>query len=264
MSSFIDNLRRVYRRSTKPEDIAWNTYVARPLAAVLVVLLRPTPLTPNQVTFLGMGVFTLASISLVLWPGPTGFLVAVALIQFAYLFDCADGQLARIKDQTSGVGAYLDFLMDEIKALVLVGAVSVRLWYYDGDELWSVGELWPGDELWLLVGIAGMFVVATATSLTNFIRRPEYAGEQIDPGDSARKTPIPESAVGKIVWMLRAGARYIVHYPSWVVWAAIAGYFVPFDTGLLFLVPYLGIYLLYLAQTSLAVVWRLGRSGFYD
>lgn len=252
MASLIDKLQRVYRRSTKPEDIAWNTYVARPLAAVLVVMLKPTSLTPNQVTFLGMGVFGFAAAAVALWPGPEGFLIAALLVQLAYLFDCADGQLARIKNQTSDVGAYLDFLMDEIKALLLVGAISIRLWL-DG-----------GDELWLLVGLGGLFLVASATSLTNFIRRPEYAGERVDPGESARKEPIPESALGKLLWTFKAAARYVVHYPSWIIWVAIAGFFVPFDTGLLFLVPYLGVYLLYLAQTTLAVVWRLGRPSFYD
>src|SRR5204863_2198561 len=41
----------IYRRTRKPNDILWNRFVARPLAAVLVVPLARTPITPNQVTF---------------------------------------------------------------------------------------------------------------------------------------------------------------------------------------------------------------------
>ena len=251
MTGFLSAIRTVYRDSQKKEDIAWNTYVARPLAAVLVYLLRPTPLTPNQVTFLGFAVFVAAAVVLVASPGPTGFLAAALIVQLSYLFDCADGQLARIKNMTSEVGGYLDFLMDEFKALLLIGAVTIRLWVVDG------------DVLWLFVGFAGLFVVAAATSMTNFVRRPEYAGKKVGPGESAKKQAIPEHPVAKAVWLIKAVASYFVHYPSWIIWAAIVGYFVPFDTAFLFLVPFLSVYLLYLGQTSLAVIWKLGRPGFY-
>lgn len=247
----VDDIRRVYRDSRKSQDIAWNTYFARPLAAILVYLLRPTPLTPNQVTFLGTAVFAAAAAAMIAMPGATGFLVAALLVQLSYLFDCADGQLARIKEMTSDVGAHLDFLMDELKALMLVGAAAIRMW------------MDTGDTLWLFVAIGGLFLVASATSITNFVRRPEYAGQKIDPGESAKRQPMPGSLVGKGVWLIKSVARYFVHYPSWILWAALAGYFIPFDTALLFLVPYLGVYLLYLTQTGAAVVWKLGRPSFY-
>ncbi len=250
--SFVNAIKEVYRDSQKKEDIAWNTYVARPMAALLVYALRPTPLTPNQVTFLGGAVFVLAAAVLALWPGAVGFLVAALIVHLSYLFDCADGQLARIKGMTSEVGAYLDFLIDELKALLLVAALTIRMWFVDG------------EVYWLFLGMGALFLVATATSLTNFVRRPEYAGRQIGPGESAKKTAMPPSLVGKLIWAAMGVARYFVHYPSWIIWAAIAGFFVPFDTALLFLVPFLGVYLLYLGQTSLAVVWKLGRPGFYN
>jgi phosphatidylglycerophosphate synthase len=41
--------------------------------------------------------------------------VAAALVlELSYILDCTDGQLARLKHQTSPVGAHLDFLMDEL------------------------------------------------------------------------------------------------------------------------------------------------------
>lgn len=251
MTGFVSAIRTVYRDSCKEEDIAWNTYVARPLAAILVYLLRPTPLTPNQVTFLGAAIFVAAAVALVAIPGPTGFLVAALIVQLSYLFDCADGQLARIKGMTSEVGAYLDFLMDEFKALLLISAVAIRLWVIDG------------DVIWLFVAIGGLLVVAASTSMTNFIRRPEYAGKAVNPGESAKSQPMPTSLVGRMVWLVKSVARYFVHYPSWIMWAALVGYFAPVDTALLFLVPFLGVYLLYLGQTSLAVIWKLGRPSFY-
>ncbi len=251
MAGFIGAIRQVYRDSQKSEDIAWNTYVARPLAAVLVHLLRSTPLTPNQVTFLGGFVFVFAAVALIAWPGPVGFLVAALIVQFSYLLDCADGQLARIKQMTSEVGAHLDFLMDEFKALLLVGAAGIRLWVVED------------DILWLFVAIGAVFIVSAATSLTNFIRRPEYAGKAVGPGESAKKRALPKSPVGKVIWLVEAVARYFVHYPSWIIWIAIVGFFVPLDTAILFLVPFLGVYILYMGRTSLSILLKLGTPGFY-
>ncbi len=251
MTGVADSIRQVYRQSRKSEDIAWNRYVARPVAAVVVYVLARTPLTPNQVTFLGGGLFLFAAAALALIPGPLGFLVGALLVQASYVLDCADGQLARLKEMTSEVGAHLDFLMDEIKALALVGACGIRLWLlYD-------------EPLWLLGGLVAVALVSVATSLTNFIRRPEYAGREIAPGESAKKRPVPASLIGKAVWLAEAIARYFVHYPSWILWVTLLGFVAPLDTAILFLVPFLGVYLLYLTKTGLQVLLRLGSPGFY-
>ena len=60
------------------------------------------------------------------------------------MLDCADGQLARLKGTSSPVGAHLDFLMDELKAFVLVAAIAIRLW------------LPAHDPRWLLEGLGGL------------------------------------------------------------------------------------------------------------
>lgn len=242
----------IYRDSRKPEDIFWNVYVARPLAAVLVYLLRRTPITPNQVTFLGAAVFVGVAASLIAMPGWAGLLVAAAILEFSYVLDCADGQLARLTGKTSDVGAYLDFLMDEFKALVLVGAFSVRVWL-DG-----------GDEVWLLVGLAGMAIVSFATSLTTFVRRKEYAGERIRPGESARRSGAPDGLVARGVWLLQSMASWLIHYPSWFVYIALLDGIEGFDGSRWFLYLFLGVYTMYVAKTGLAVLWKLGRPSYYD
>ena len=40
----------VYRKTKKKKDLFWNVYVCRPVAAVLVYLLRDSRVTPNQIT----------------------------------------------------------------------------------------------------------------------------------------------------------------------------------------------------------------------
>jgi phosphatidylglycerophosphate synthase len=242
----------IYRNSCKEQDIFWNVWVARPLAAVLIYFLRRTAVTPNQVTFLGAASFLGVAVALVAMRDWSGMLVAAAVLEFAYLLDCADGQLARLKSMTSEVGAYLDFLIDEIKALILVGAFSVRLWLVED------------DPTWLIVGVAGMALVSIATSLTNFVRRPEYAGRDIKPGESARrKGQVPTGFVGRILWAVQSLASWLVHYPSWFVYLAVADGLAGFDAARWFMYLFLGVYLLYAAKTGLGVVLKLGSPGFY-
>src|SRR3954454_5823500 len=152
-----------YRKTRKPRDILWNRFVARPLAAVLLVPLSRTRVTPNQVTLATLVVFVAGAAMLALCPGHGALVGAVAILELSYVLDCVDGQLARWKGTSSPVGAHLDFLMDEIKAFVLVAAVAIRLWQA------------AHAERWLVEGLLGVVGVATAISLTTFVRRPEYA-----------------------------------------------------------------------------------------
>src|SRR5262245_60932378 len=131
----------VYRRTQKPKDLLWNRFVARPLAAVVLVPLERTAVTPNQVTLATLPLFVLSVVVIALVPGWAGLLAGVALLEFAYVLDCADGQLARLRGTSSPIGAHLDFLMDELKAFLLVAAVGVRLWRADARAAWLIEAL---------------------------------------------------------------------------------------------------------------------------
>ncbi len=249
-----------YKNSLKENDITWNIYVARPVAAVFVFFLKRTPLTPNQVTFLGLLVFILSLVPMLAKPDAMGFLFTVLLIQLAYVLDCVDGQLARIKHMTSEAGAYLDFLIDEIKAVLMMGGIGAHLWLrYD-------------EPLYLIVGILGGALVSIATSLTTFVRRPEYTGVDIKPGESARRAAEkPPGGLGTLIWLVKRVMSYFVHYPSWILYAALFGVFAPqvtfkgvtLDGANLFTLLFLGVYAIYVAKTSLGVFLKLASPGYY-
>jgi phosphatidylglycerophosphate synthase len=122
----LQEIRRIYRESLKPADSLFNLYVARPPAAVVVAALARTRTTPNQVTFASIAIFVVAMVALAGLPGWAGLLAGVGLVELSYVFDCADGQLARLTKRSSPVGALLDFLMDELKAYLLVAGITVR------------------------------------------------------------------------------------------------------------------------------------------
>ncbi|HEY4395900.1 MAG TPA: CDP-alcohol phosphatidyltransferase family protein [Polyangia bacterium] len=236
-----------YRRTRKPKDIFWNKFVARPLAAVLIVPLARTPVTPNQITLLTLPVFLAGAALIAFRPGWGALLGGVGILELSYVLDCADGQLARLKGTSSPVGAHLDFLMDELKAFTLVAAVAVRLWQ-------------PTHEArWLLEGLGALVAVAGAISLTTFMRRPEYAaatGAAVNKGTGdygegfAAAAPVRRSPLA----LVEALGRFVVHYPSYLVYVAIA------DRIDLFLHAYLIMNAAYAARALLSIGRALGRT----
>lgn len=257
------SIAQIYRRSLKPKDLRFNNWVCRPVAAVFVYLLRPTPVTPNQVTFLSLFVSLLSAATLLLWRDRVGLGVAAALVYLAFVLDCVDGQLARITGKTSVVGSYLDFLVDEIKAVTLIAALAGRL-AFDGAPALGLGV--DGTIFWLAAGLAGVTVAASGMALTTFMRRPEYF--EATTGQKAvrvagftrfeePKPAAPPSLVRTLVRLpirlLEETGKLVLHYPAW--------FYVPALLGRIewFFVPYVLAHALYLGRSALVVLIKLGR-----
>jgi phosphatidylglycerophosphate synthase len=243
------DIQDAYRRTRKPRDILWNRFVARPLAAVLLVPLSRTRVTPNQVTLATLVVFVAGAAMLALCPPYSSLVIAVGVLELSYVLDCVDGQLARMKGTSSPVGAHLDFLMDEIKAFVLVAAVAIRLWR--GTQA----------ATWLLEGLLGLVAVATAISLTTFVRRPEYAaatGAAVShgAGDYGQGFDAPAARPSRSpVALLMSLASFLAHYPSYILFVAIA------NRMDLFLHVYAGLHAAHAARSLLGVTRKLGRGA---
>ncbi|MEI9936720.1 MAG: CDP-alcohol phosphatidyltransferase family protein [Pseudomonadota bacterium] len=229
----------VYRKTRKVPDLFWNTYVCRPIAAVLVSAIESTRITPNQITLSAVFV-ALASVGLLLvWPGHLGLIAAAVVFELSYVLDCADGMLARWRGTASPVGHLLDFLMDELKAFCLLAAVAVRLF------------LEHGDVRFLLLGLFGLVVLASGIALTTFVRRPEVAG----PGTPAGLPAAPSrSLLRTIVGLVESGAKFLIHYPSYLLYVALIGRIE------LYFLPYVAANALYAARAFAGVAWRFGRS----
>src|SRR6202046_4881187 len=123
---------RVYRETRKKHDQVFNTYFMRPIAAVVVAALAPTGVTPNQLTLLNLALFVVAAALFAAFPSWGGSLAAVAVLELSYCFDCADGMLARFKKLASKTGHLFDFFTDELKAVLLVASLGVRLYRTGG------------------------------------------------------------------------------------------------------------------------------------
>jgi hypothetical protein len=232
----------IYRESKKKKDINWFTeHVCRPPAAVVTYLLSGSRITPNQVTFLSLVVCAGACGGLLLWPGRPGAIGAVALLEASYILDCVDGQLARLRKQSSVVGHLLDFLMDEIKAFLLFAAVAARLW------------LATDEDLYLLAGLGGLAALASGISITSFMRRPEYGAAPPTADGQPAVTRRRHGPVGLALGGFEHACRMVIHYPQYIWLCAI------FDRLDLYFWAYGLVNVLYLGYTLLGLCWRLGR-----
>jgi phosphatidylglycerophosphate synthase len=232
----------LYRASKKKRDINWFTeWIARPPAAVLVYALRNTRVTPNQVTFASAVVAALACAQFVFCLGWAGAACAALVFELSFVLDCVDGQLARVRKLASPVGHLLDFLMDELKAMLLLGSVSVRLWRESGD-------------VWMLViGIAALFCLASGLTLTSFLRRPELGAapptEDGQPAQVGGRRGLVGRALSAVEWC----ARIVVHYPQYI-WLCAA-----VNRMDVFFWAYAGVNALYFARTFAVILVRYGR-----
>jgi len=233
----------IYRASKKKKDINWFTeHVARPPAALVVYALKGTPVTPNQVTFLSAFIAAGACAMFALLPGYLWLVAAALVFEFSFVLDCADGQLARLRKTASPLGHLLDFLMDELKAMLLLACVTVRLWR-DG-----------GDDRILIVGLGALFCLASGISLTSFMRRPEYGAKPPSEDGQPAEVGGRKGPIGLVLTGIEWCARIVVHYPQYLWLCALV------DRMDIYFWAYAGVNALYLAKSMASILLKLGRS----
>ncbi|MCC6664302.1 MAG: CDP-alcohol phosphatidyltransferase family protein [Polyangiaceae bacterium] len=97
-----------------------DVWIHRPLAYVLAKVLYPTPVSPNLVTMISI-VFGLLGAYCFLSGFPHHMLLGGLAIFTSAIFDCADGQLARMRGTSSAFGRMLDGVADLVVSVAAVG-----------------------------------------------------------------------------------------------------------------------------------------------
>jgi len=114
-----------------------NTFLLRPVAGLLVRVLYPTQVTPNQVTIASTIAGILAA-ALYLRGTASWTAAAGLLITLKDLLDSADGQLARAKQMYSRRGRFLDSLGDFLVNVLVFAAIGFTLFRTGGDPAWFI------------------------------------------------------------------------------------------------------------------------------
>jgi phosphatidylglycerophosphate synthase len=225
MATKLHDARAIFQATRKKHDQIFNVYVMRPAAAFVVALLEHTRVTPNQLTLVSLGVFVVGAALLVALDTHVGGVIAVVVLELSYLFDCADGMLARHKKLASKEGHLFDFFTDELKATLLAGALAARL-YRTGGYAVDLRYHEPHAVLFLVAGIVAVTVVASAISLTNFVRRPELSGKETSVEayyETVGEPSKQRTALQRVVDGVTTFLRFLNHYPSHLWAFALAG-----------------------------------------
>lgn len=247
--------RAIYLETRKKHDQVFNVYVMRPIAAGAVAVLARTGVTPNQLTLVSLVIFVAAAAVLVSLPDYLGGVIGIAVLELSYLFDCADGMLARHKKLASKEGHLFDFFTDELKATILAGSLGVRL-YRSGGLAIDLQAHPAGDPLFLLAAVVAVAGVASAISLTNFVRRPELSGRATSVEayyETVDRSAVKQSPLRRAVGLVTTFLQFLNHYPSHLWLFALAG---RLDV---FFWVYMINNLAYLGRGWLGLVLRFGR-----
>jgi phosphatidylglycerophosphate synthase len=150
-----------YWQSLKSLDVEEpiDLYVHRPLAYVLARALLPTPISPNLVTIASMVLGVYGAVLIVLGT-PNHFQWAALCVFLSTVFDCADGQLARMRKTSSVIGRMLDGTADVIVTAAITVTAAIYLFHKYGAE-----HSWLGWAAVLFTLVAG---VATSIQTTLF------------------------------------------------------------------------------------------------
>jgi phosphatidylglycerophosphate synthase len=90
-----------------------DRYLNRKVSPWLSRRLLRTPLTPNQVSLLALGIGLVAALSFTHGSWLSGVMGAL-LLQWSAVIDCCDGEVARLKFLESTTGYYLDIACDNV------------------------------------------------------------------------------------------------------------------------------------------------------
>lgn len=199
-SGFFRRVEAMRLRHTRPGALYWSYAVNYRIGALFAVILMPTRVSPSLVTVAGT-ILHAAGALYVLWIQSSASVVDVVVLvliwQVAYSLDCADGLLARARNESSPFGAWLDQIADFIGHAFLFTALVVFI-----SRALSISA--PSSA-----ALAGFIIAGSLLQLFASSQRSSIIGT----------APATTSAS---IW-LRAAAlgRYLADYGAWLFAASI-------------------------------------------
>ncbi len=194
------------RKKIAKSEVDWHTprhdVIVRRISIYFTWLLLHTPLSANQVTVLQIIVGVIGSLLLI--PPNYGWnLLGILLLQFGYVLDCCDGEVARYRKQSSVGGVFLDLIGHEIVIPFMYVGLALGEFLRSGRfELIIFGFL--AAFFSLRFDISAMFQVVN----TLFLRadHPSYDIDKLQSTTTSRTSEIAKSRIP--LW------RIIFRYPE--------------------------------------------------
>jgi phosphatidylglycerophosphate synthase len=113
MESWKEFSKKIEKDQTDLKADWYGRYFVWKISAPITYLLVRTPISANQVTVIQEIIGTIGAIMLAV-PSIKIMLLGIFLIQFGFILDCVDGEVARYKGQSSVRGVFLDLIGHQI------------------------------------------------------------------------------------------------------------------------------------------------------
>ncbi len=121
------SIKEISKFAKHPLDL-WTETVSYWFSIRLLYIIQNTKITPNMLTWTSIIINIIAGIFFFKMERWYLFWGAI-LYEFAYIFDCADGQLARMKGLSHTGGAILDRMGDRIKEFVVFFSLGTGIYF---------------------------------------------------------------------------------------------------------------------------------------
>lgn len=147
------------RLNWRPHDGIVARLINKHISVRLSARLADTRITPNQMTTVALG-FALAGIGLTALGCYWAVVLGAGLVQVQSILDGCDGELARLRFQSSRWGAWYDTVVDDVIGALWVASMGIGMWSESGASPW----------LYVGLGAACLSTVTIAYLYTVLIR----------------------------------------------------------------------------------------------
>jgi phosphatidylglycerophosphate synthase len=163
-------------KSQKKVDDVYALVFARPVSKRISDILYGTKVTPNQISVIGVLLGILSAVFIL-----TGnFIIAALVLYLSFVADCVDGELARLRNQFTKTGFWLESSLDSLSLLVPLVAVGYA------------------SEQWVLLSFTVSFMLLTRIRMmASDMASLKY--------NLNLKEGIIKNPVKRILWQLRYG-----------------------------------------------------------
>ncbi|MBN1232027.1 MAG: CDP-alcohol phosphatidyltransferase family protein [Candidatus Coatesbacteria bacterium] len=162
-----------YFMSLKEPDAEeiFDLYLYRPLGLIVALIAKGLPVTPNHISIISMALGLFSGYLL----AKGSFILAALILILANMFDCADGQLARIKHNGTTIGRIIDGAIDYVVYTAIYVGIAINLYNTDAIGIWA----------FVITFIAGVMTAVQSATLDYQRHRYLAALKGTDYGDAS-------------------------------------------------------------------------------
>ncbi len=120
--------RTLLQNLSKPDDDGFIAhYLNRPISRRISEIAVRTPISPNGISMIGFAISVVGAVMFSLG-GHVWTILAGLIIQLASIVDGCDGEIARLRFQSSKFGGWFDTILDRYADTVVVAGVAFGYW----------------------------------------------------------------------------------------------------------------------------------------